>query len=234
MKQTYMRIIAVAGLGAAMAFGAASQSSAQLTLVTSRPAFDTLGFDTVDWGQLGGSFTVVGSPFGALSAGLNTLTVSDAGATFERRDQGSGWSGNFASGDKVIWTKGNNGPMTIAFLNAVGGVGYQIQSDFFGPFVANLEAFDGANNSIGSVSESGNSAFTGDNSAIFIGGTSPTAIAKVVISLTSAPSNMTADFAINRLDTVGSNSNVPEPGTFAMLGGMLVSGFGLVGRRRRA
>jgi len=88
--------------------------------------------------------------------------------------------------------------------SAVIGVGFQIQSDVWGPFTATLCAYDSANNLLFCNSFPGMSNFNSDNSAIFTGLLAPLAgshIAKIAISTNDN------DFAISGplVKSTGSN-----------------------------
>jgi hypothetical protein len=162
--------------------------------------------------------------------------VSQTGnANFERLDQSNGWNGNFANGAPLLWDQAQGPVITIDLgtLSTLSG-GAQIQADFFGAFTAKLEAFDSSGNSLGFVTENGNSNSNGDNSAIFIGVLSTGApISKFQFSLTSAASSPN-DFAINQFSFVP--ELVPEPPTLALFGTVIGLGFGgwLWRRRRQA
>src|SRR5262249_27221668 len=138
--------------------------------VTSRSAL--AGTDSIDWGQFGDAFAGVPNPSTATSAGGVSVTVSQAGGDFERRDQSSGgWNGNFSDGEKLLWTRdGGNGPMTLDFgSHLVNRGGANIQRDIFGDFTATIEALDAMGNVLASFTEAGTSNDHADGSAIFIG-----------------------------------------------------------------
>jgi hypothetical protein len=152
-----------------------------------------------DWGQLGSPFTVLGSPQQIIATDGSGGSVSSAGGNFELRNQGFGWSGNFAPGTHLLWDRQAGPDITIRFANPVSSAGAQIQADYFGPFTAEIIAYDLIGNVIGTVSENGVSTSSGDNSAIFIGLTSSSAdIGEVKFFLTSA-SFAPNDFAIGPL-----------------------------------
>lgn len=219
-----LRTLLVAALALAMVTGAHA-----LTFVTSRPALG--GNDYVDWGVLGPAYTVVSNPVNLFSNGGLPLTVSKpTTGPFERRDQSSGWWGNFASDDPVLWTRDQVGPMEIVFASPVLGAGAQIQRDLYGDFTGTISAYDAANNLLGSFSLAGNSNGAGDNSAIFLGVLDSSAVIKKVVFDVD---NATEDFAINRLDVVtqGGAPVIPEPGTMLLMsiGGLAIG----LGRRFR-
>jgi hypothetical protein len=167
------------GLAAAVVVSLAvvGPARADFFLVTDRAALRNVGrVDAVDWGVLGPPFTVMPNPFAITSAGGVSLTVSQMMGPFARRDEGfpaGGWNGNFAVGDHLLWTRGapefgSSGPITLDFGDfALLAGGAQIQSDFPGAFVAQLEALDAAGNVLGVVTRAGVSNDNEDNSAIW-------------------------------------------------------------------
>lgn len=223
-------------LAATLALVAISSAHA-LTFVTSRPALG--GNDYVDWGVLGPKFTRVSNPVSLSSnGGLGLVVSKPTPGPFERRDQEDydfwswdGWAGNFAPGDRLLWTRNQVGPIEIVFATPVLGAGAQIQPDINGPFTGRISAYDAANNLLGSFSLAGNSGGGMDNSAIFLGVLSSSAVIKKVVFDVD---DTTQDFAINRLDLVtqGGASAIPEPGTLLLMsvGGLAI---GLGKRFRR-
>jgi hypothetical protein len=178
---------------------------------------------------LGPSFTVLADPFALLSdGGTVTATVANPGAGgLERRNQGSGWAGNFAPGDELVWTQNEAGPLDITFSGGVFGAGAQIQRDAFGAFTATIDVYDTFGVFLVSYSLAGLSSSAGDNSAIFLGVLDTSAsIGRIVYSVDMG----TQDFAINQLDIV--NAAVPEPGTLVLVGAGLL-GLAINARRRR-
>jgi hypothetical protein len=192
--------------------GCASTASAVPILVISRGALG--GNDFYDWGTLGPPFTVVADPFNiASNSGGVIATVNNPSGAIERRNQNTGWSGNFAPGDELLWTQDSPGPLSIGFNVPVFGVGAQIQRDTFGAFTATIRVFDPLNILIATFNLAGMSNSNGDNSAIFLGvlDTSPS-IGRIEYLV----DNGTEDFAINQLDIV--NRQVAEPVSLLLFG----------------
>jgi hypothetical protein len=161
--------------------------------------------DSIQWNQLGGASTTVAQPFtvGTTGNGWQVQVSKATDGLFERRDQGSGWNGNFAPGDSLLWTRGTAGPLSLTFAQPVDRVGMQIQkADQSNPiFTATIEAFDASNASLGAFQREGYSTSSGDNSAIFIGiANSIPNIARIEVSVL-----WDFDFAINQV------SLIPEP-----------------------
>ena len=194
-----------------------SHSSAAPVVVTSRAAL--AGNDFIDWGLFGPTFTTVADPSNINSNnGIITATVSmPSGNYFERRDEGSGWVGNFAPSDRLLWTNLDNGPMVISFDRPVNGAGAQIMADFYGSFTATINVYDASNNLIGSFTVNGDSNGNEDNSAIFLGAmdTSPT-IKRIEYSVVSSatPSD---DLTINQLDIIDPPTAVPTMTEWGMI-----------------
>ncbi len=215
-------LLALAGAVVA-AFSAANPSQA-FSLITSRSALGA--DDALDWSVLGSAGTSVSSPFTVSSASDNRITGSIPSNPFERRNQGNGWNGNFASGDALLWTQNNPGPLQLVFSQAVRGVGTQIQVDSYSLFTAAIEAFNSSGTSLGRFTLAGSSTNAGDNSAIFIGVLSDNAdIARLLLNVQD-----NNDFAINQVsfNTTG-GTPIPTP---ALLPGLIGLGLGVLRKRK--
>ena len=87
---------------------------------------------TINWASLGGENAnpTISQPFD-IATGISGVSahVSEPGeSNFTRQDQGGLWRGNFAAGEKLLWTTNQN-VMTIVFSSLVRGVGAQIQTN---------------------------------------------------------------------------------------------------------
>lgn len=210
-----------------------SYSQAALILVGTRAGLG--GNDHINWANAGANFSNPSNPFNVNTNLGDSVTVSmPAAHSFQRLNQGAGWSGNFAPGDALLYTNdtGNfQNPISIFNFDGAGvsAAGAQIQANFFGAFVGRIEAFDSANNSLGFFNVNGNSTSAADNSAIFLGVRSTTTmISRIAFSVDSGV-NGDASFAINRVDL--DNRATPEPMSLAIFGGLAVAG--IAGYRRR-
>ena len=219
----------VLGFLALGALATASAWAGTLTWVTTLAALSSN--DSVSWDQLGPAFTTVASPASVTSVNGLSMTVSDGG-TLERRDQGSGWTGNFTFLDQLLWNQDNGNPITVVDLSApISGAGAQIQSDVYGSFTATISAYNGST-LLGSFTENGVSTGAGDGSAIFIGLVDTSAeITSIGFSVTDV--NGANDFAIDTLYlNDSSTTSTPEPASLLLAGSALM-GLSLFSRKRR-
>jgi hypothetical protein len=208
------RIVVAATVAVLFGFSVTSEAQA-ITFVTDRSALGADDF--VDWDNLATNFTSVSTPSSIDSANGLNVTVNIPGNLVERRTQGIGLDGNFAPGNALLWTKNNQGPLSLAFYNPVSGVGAQIRSNASGSFTGTIEAFTISNVSLGRFSQSGNASGGGDNSAIFLGLLSTSNdIAKVTFNISGSSQ---PDFLINQL-SLKTSTPVPTPALLPSLIGM--------------
>ncbi len=209
----------------------ASQVQA-LSFVGSRAAL--AGNDFIDWGSLGPEFTVVPSPSSTSSnGGLGATVSSSNGLDMTRLDQSSGWAGNFAPGDHLLWNTTGQGDIIIDFATGIYGVGAQVQADFYGAYTGTISAYDQFNNLLGSFAFNGVASGNADNSAVFAGVQDTTAdIYRIVFSTTDIFGGN--DFAINQLDILTNAPGVPDTGATLSLLSLAIIGIGLTRRFARA
>ena len=130
-----------------------------------------------------------------------------------------------------MWTNSpGQGPLVLQFKTPIAEVGAQIQSDFYGPFVAGIAAYDVNSNLLGFFTEAGFSNANGDGSAIFLGiNDDVPEIGSIAYSIVSC-TNDCNDFAISQVTT---STATPEPGTLALLGSSVLGLSGFLRRRLR-
>jgi len=180
---------------------------------------------TVNWSQLGASFTII--PHGFVATASNSDTVFGmfgvSGQGGQVRQQGNGWIGDFNTGDYLVWTN-NHGPLTFLLDKGYADAGAYIQPDYYGAFTANLMVYNGTT-LLGTITASGTSTTT-PGTALFLGALDLTGpnITKVVFSITGS-----RNFAIDTLYL----SAIPEPGTLVLWGTGLI-GVASLARRRRS
>jgi hypothetical protein len=141
---------------------------------------------SVDWADLGPSFTELPSGTVVPVAGLPGLSMTVSTATglplltlTQCPGDDCGWEGNFTPGASLLYTGGSdpgdgswvgNVPLTVTFSSPQSGVGFHIQPDFTGlSFTATLCAYDSTETLLGCVPFSGESTEDADGSAIFVG-----------------------------------------------------------------
>jgi PEP-CTERM motif len=226
-----IRSIVRAATTLAIAVVAAVPAQAQYTFVPTRAGIGGTGL--INWATLGGSSTVVANGTSGIAIATTSLTatVTQAGQSpLERRDQGIGWAGDFTPGSALLWTRGNNGPITIMFSGAVGAAGAALQTDYYGAFTGSIEALDASQNVLATFVFSGTATGAADGSAPFAGIMSTLNDIWGVRFTGVTASNAPNDFAIDNLSVNIGSDVVPEPSTYALMGTGLI---GLVGVARR-
>jgi len=224
--------------------GSASSADASIALVTSRASL--AGTDNLDWGDLGAELQFVGNPTIMLSDDGLSVTISQQTSSFERRNQGPNWNGNFLPGEELLRTAtiGSNarGPMKVDFgTNAIEAFGLQIAINALGAYTAQLELFDSVGGSLGTLTGAGINTSAADGSAMFIGALSDnpsTDFYSVVISIIAGnvPNSLLNDFAVNQADFSPASTDsgvVPEAASIVVWGLLGLSTLNPNSRHRR-
>ena len=245
MRSVYKLMVAAALVVSAAGFAHTSLADV-LVQVPDRATL--AGNDTVDWGQFGPENTFVPNPNTAVSAGGLSMTVSQQNhAPFRRVDEGTSWNGNFAVGDRLLWTYFNgpgqgNGPIKIDFAAPVSAVGTRIQNDALFPFDGTMQvtAFSPSGANLGSVFVASVSTGGNTDTAPFIGvrDLSGANIASITLSSDTGEPNIPTtnnDFAIDALslDTTAGQNVGATPLPASAWGGLALL-IGLAGWRRFA
>lgn len=183
--------------------------------------------DIIDWSQLGPDSTVLSTPQLVSSFNGNLALVGDLdGGDFVRADSGTSWFGNFDYGETLVWTGnpsfgiGGGGPFAMLFQDPVESIGFSIEADFAGPFVATVTLLDTSLNLLTSVDFPGVSAVgTFDGSAPFVGlfDNNGAHIGGVLISTDSGFPLANNDFAID-----DPSFTTPEPNSAVLFGSVAV------------
>jgi hypothetical protein len=106
--------------------------------------------DTINFSQFGPAFTALMTPpvLTGTTVGGDTFTLNGGlngpSGSFERRDEGNGWSGIFPQGDPLLWLKGGgNTAVILNFLNPITSLTLAAQANLFGAYTETFQAFSG-------------------------------------------------------------------------------------------
>lgn len=205
----------------------ACNAFASVTLLTSRAQITET--DYIDWGDLGADYTAPGNPFLITTHGT-PFDISVSGSDeFNKRTQGASWFGNFNNGEQILFTGIDGSVVNLTGAKTCRDVGMNIQADYFGSFDANISAYDGLGNLLGSFSVAGTSDSNGDGTAPFIGVRSDAGDIHMVSLSVSRTDGLPIDFSINRV-SYSCCGAVPEPASLSVLG---LGALGLLRRKNK-
>jgi len=179
---------------------------------------------------LGSNGTVMTNPFVTNTSMGDPVTFTQFASASQRVDQGSGWNGNFAAGEQLLWTR-FGGPMKLDFTGpALKTFGLQIQPDVFGRFTAYISVLNNVGTAVATFNFTGTSTNLGNDSALFIGVGSDdpsTDFSSVRIGILTGGNIRNFAFSAPEFQVV------PEPGTYALAAVAAVTLAGLGRRRKR-
>ncbi len=198
--------------------------------------------DQLNWSIAGPSGSIVASGSSFQTTAGNRVEVSSAtGGDMRRLDQGrfGGWYGNFEEGSPLLYS-GGSGAIEINPDVLFQGAGLQVQSDYFGPFSAELTAYGVDGNILGSVTGNGVSSSGSSGRSLFLGFLSDAFdVDKFVLRLTSAV-RFTDRFALDPISFLSAprrepefGAPVPESRSGALVGGVALLILGVWRRLQR-
>jgi hypothetical protein len=227
-----------------------------LCLVPSPAQADSLSFsshgatwsynDEVYWNQLPLNSSInSGTTIATHTQGI-PLTISfgrgTAGTTFTQCGFGCGagqdWAGDFLPGQHILGavtsSYTNNGNLILSFGQAIDGIGFVVEANYYGTFTAEVTLFDGSTD-LGSFFEAGDSISSPGTMESFIGISDLTGadITSVHIAAFDCGGNPCSNgFAIGELLLETSpQTSTPEPASLAPLG-LSILALGFLFRRR--
>ena len=119
------------------------------------------GTDVIDWGQLGEAFTILSNGTVATSTNGAQVAVSVAtNGTLERLDEENGWTGNFQTGDHLLFDDVSfGGSMTLSFVSTVGGVRFNTEENTGGATeTATANIYNASHGLLASLTQTGGAA----------------------------------------------------------------------------
>lgn len=180
--------------------------------------------------SLGSSGTVMTNPFSTNTSQGDSVTFTQFASAAQRVDQGSGWTGNFAAGEALLWTR-FGGPVTMNFTGpALKTFGLQIQPDIYGRFTAYVSVLNSTGTALATFNFTGTSSNLGNDSAMFIGvGSDDPSTDFAAVRIGILTGGNIRNFAFNSPEF----QVVPEPGTYALAAVAVVTLAGVSRRRSR-
>ena len=167
-----------------------------------------MGTDLLTWGQFGSAFTNVPDGSTATSSGGTQVVIAGSvRGEMQRRDEGDGWTGDFVSGDQLIFYQ-TSGALVLGFPTGVNSIGTEVEANTGGgpPFTALVTIYNGGTQ-LAALMENGHSGACGScNQAPFFGfvdNTGPN-ITEMTVQTTGFADG--AGFSINQLSLGGAGS----------------------------